>query len=146
MSPARLAARATAMLGPIAGPVAVACPGTPRLARALAGRVRPALAGESAAGAVVAFLGVPARPAERQALLAGLGRRLVQGAPLVLVDHSQPRAWWRRLLGRAALAARGLGPARARYPAARELAALGFTVDRLRLAAGERIQLVAARR
>jgi hypothetical protein len=34
----------------------------------------------------------------------------------------------------------------ARCPAARELAALGFAIERLRLAAGERVQLVAARR
>jgi hypothetical protein len=41
---------------------------------------------------------------------------------------------------------RGLRPSRARYPAARELAALGFAVERLRLACGERVQLVVARR
>jgi hypothetical protein len=54
--------------------------------------------------------------------------------------------WLRRLAAHAALAARGLGTARARCPAARELAALGFAIERLRLAAGERVQLVAARR
>ena len=37
-------------------------------------------------------------------------------------------------------------PARARYPAAQEAQAAGFEVARLRLADGERIQLVMARR
>jgi hypothetical protein len=64
----------------------------------------------------------------------------------VLVDHNQPRRLWRRLIGIATLAASGFAPARARYPAARELAVLGFLIERLRLACGERVQIVAARR
>jgi len=67
-------------------------------------------------------------------------------APVVLLDHGQPRALWRRVVGAAVLALRGLGPARARYPAARELAALGFAVERMCLACGERVQIVLARR
>lgn len=144
MIAARLAARCLALLGPVAGPVAIAAPRAPRLAAALAGRLGAAAA-ETPAAAVVVFLNSPARPHERQALLAELRRRLVPGAPLVLVDHSQPRARWRRLGARIGLALVGLPPARARYPAARELAALGFAVERLRLACGERVQLVAAR-
>ena len=77
MRPARLAARAVALLGPLAGPVLVTCPWAPRLAAALALR---------------------------------------------------------------------LPPARARYPAARELGALGLAVERLWLDGGERVQLVRARR
>jgi hypothetical protein len=141
---AGLAARAVELLGPVAGPVAIICP--PRLAAALAARLPPAADGEPPAGAVVVFLGVRARPAERQGLLRALQRRLRAGAPLLLLDHNQPRAAWRRPLALALLARAGLGPARARYPAARELAALGFTVERLGLACGERVQLVLARR
>jgi hypothetical protein len=143
---ARLARHAVSLLGPVHGPVLVVAPGARRLAGALAGRVRPPAAGEPAAAAVVAFLGARARPGARQATLREVEGRLGIGAPLVLLDHNQPRAWWRRALGAAALVARGLRPARARYPAARELAALGFTVEQLRLAGGERVQLVAARR
>jgi hypothetical protein len=68
------------------------------------------------------------------------------GGALVVVDHNQPRACWRRVVGTALLAARGIPPARARHPVAREVAAHGFAVERLRLAAGERVQLVLARR
>src|SRR5262249_52340379 len=76
------------------------------------------------------FRGAPAPPADRQAVLAGLGRRLAAGAPVVLLDDNQPRVWLRGLAAHAALAARGLGTARARCPAARELAALGFAIER----------------
>ena len=65
---------------------------------------------------------------------------------LLRSDHNQPRVLWRRGLGIVVLAAARFPPSRARYPAARELAALGFAVERLRLACGERVQLVLARR
>ena len=146
MSPARLAARALGLLGPVTGPVAVVAPRAPRLAAALAARAPLATDGAPAAAAIVSFLGAPAHPADRQAALSALARRLPAGAPLVLVDHNQPRVFWRRGLGILALAAAGSAPSRARYPAARELAALGFAVERLRLACGERVQLVVARR
>jgi hypothetical protein len=117
-----------------------------RLAAALAAQTPVAGEADAPAGAIVVFLGQRAHPAARQAALRILQRRLPAGAPLVLVDHNQPRARWRRALATIRLAVRGLGPARARYPAARELAALGFAVEQLRLACGERVQLVAARR
>ena len=144
MSGARLAAHAVRLLGPVAGPVAIAAP--PRLGAHLGAQLAAAGDGDVPAAAVVAFLGSRPRPAARQALLAALRNRLPPGAPLVLLDHSQPRALWRRTVGALVLAVRGLGPSRARYPAARELAALGFAVERLRLACGERVQLVVARR
>ena len=146
MSAARLAAQCLALLGPVHGPVAVLGPGTARLRAAVAGALPAAQDGDVPAGAVVVFLGAAVPPAERQAELRGLERRLRSGAPLVLVDHNQPRAGWRRVPAWLRLALAGLGPARARYPAARELAALGFAVERLRLARGERVQLVLARR
>ena len=144
MSAARLAARALEVLGAVDGPVVVACP--PRLAAAVAARCRVARPDGTGAGAVVAFLGEAARPEARQTLLRDLARRLAPGAPLVLLDHNQPRAWWRRLAGALLLIGRGLAPGRARYPAARELAALGFGVELLRLTRGERVQVVRARR
>ena len=140
-----LAARCLTLLGPFDGPLALAGPGAVRLASALPDGVPRAGAGQRPAAALVTFLGAPAAPAARQAVLAELRGRLAPGAPLLVVDHNQPRQWWRRGLGAAVLLARGLPPARARYPAARELAALGLVVERLRLARGERIQLVAAR-
>ena len=146
MSPARLAAQARALLGPLGGPVAIVAPGAPRLAAALAAALPTTADPAAAAAAVVAFLGVPAGPAERQALLRGLTTRLPAGARLVLLDHNQPRRWWQRLVGTVRLTANGLGAARARYPAARELAALGLGVEQLRLACGECVQLVVARR
>ena len=146
MRPARLAARALALLGPVTGPVAVVAPPAGRLAAALAAATAIASDGALPAAGIVSFLGAPAHPADRQAALRALARRLPAGAPLVLVDHNQPRVLWRRGLGIVALAAARLAPSRARYPAARELAALGFTVERLRLACGERVQLVLARR
>jgi len=144
VSAARLAARALELLGPVEGPVVVACPA--RLVGAIAAQRAVAPDGGVRNGAIVAFLGAAASPTERQVILRTIERRLAEGAPLVLLDHNQPRAWWRRLAGMVLLAGRGLGPGRARYPAARELAALGFAVERLRLACGERVQLVRARR
>lgn len=146
MTAARLAARCVDLLGPVAGPVAVVAPRAPALADALAARLTVAAGTATAAAAVVAFLRMPARPAERQRTLRDLQARLDTHAPLVLVDHNQPRRPWRRVLATLALAAARLGAARGRYPAARELAALGFRIDCLALDAGERIQLVLARR
>ena len=145
MSAARLAARCLELLGPVAGPIAVVGPADSRLAAAVRKGVRAARDGERPAGAVVVFLGAPARPAERQSALRTLARALAPGAALLLVDHNQPRAWWRRGVSLPRLFVARLEAARARYPAARELAAIGFTVECLRLACGERVQLVLAR-
>ena len=146
MSAARLAARCIELLGPITGPVAVVAPRAASLRAALAARLAVASGTAAPAAAVVAFLGAPARPADRQRTLRDLQVRLAGDAPLVLVDHNQPRALWRRALATLALVGTGLGAARGRYPAARELAALGFRVERLALGIGERVQLVLARR
>jgi len=144
VSAARLAARCLELLGPVVGPVAVVAPRAARLRAALTARVAPAAGAPVAA--VVAFLGAPARPADRQRALRELQTRLPADAAVVLVDHNQPRAAWRRVLASLVLVVTGLGAARGRYPAARELAALGFRIERLTLAAGERVQLVRARR
>ena len=163
MSGARLAAHAVRLLGPVEGPVAIAVP--PRLGAHLGTHLLPgdaalALAGEerdeTAVAAIRARYHLDRPVVVQYAIWMGkvlrgdlgesLRNRLPVGAPIVLLDHSQPRAPWRRAIGALHLAARGLWPSRARYPAARELAALGFTVERLRLACGERAQLVVARR
>jgi len=141
----RIAARCLGLLGPVAGPVTVVSPGAPALEAALAARLPERTRDGLPAAAIVVFVGVPARPDERQRTLRDLQRRLPAGAPILLVDHNQPRAWWRRALATPSVARPGLGLARARYPAARELAALGFRVERLRLGPGERTQLILAR-
>ena len=146
MTRARLARRALELLGPVEGPVAVLAPRAPGLGAALRARVRLAAAGDSPAAAVVAFLGSPARPDERQRTLREIWHRLTEGSPLVLVDHAQPRTAGRRAVSALRLRLSGFPPSRGRYPAARELAALGFAIERLRLACGERVQLVVARR
>jgi hypothetical protein len=146
VSAARLAAHCLALLDAPGGPIAVACPRAPRLRSALAAAAPLAGEGDAPVAAVVAFLGAAAAPEERQAALRAVGNRLASGSRLVLVDHNQPRSAWRRAMALLPLAAAGLSPARARYPAARELAILGFLVERLRLTRGERVQLISARR
>ena len=138
---------ALALLGPLDGPVVVAEPGAWWGARVrLAGLRTADLIEPSAAAALVSFIGARTPAALRVRTLDALRARLPVGAPLVLIDHNQPRQWWRRPLGWLQLAARGLPPSRARYPAARELDASGFRVESLRLAEGERLQVVLARR
>ena len=83
-------------------------------------------------------------PGARQAALARL-RAAARGRCAARAGRPQPaaRAGAARLRAwRAAPRSPACRPARARYPAARELAALGFDVERLRLACGERVQLV----
>jgi hypothetical protein len=138
---------ALALLGPLRGPVVVAEPGATWAGWARGAGLRVADLGEPAvAGALVSFVGAHTPPALRRSTLEAVRVRLAAGAPLVLVDHNQPRQWWRRPLAALLLAMRGLPPARGRYPAARELDGAGFRVECLRLAAGERVQVVLARR
>ena len=141
-----VAATCATLLAGVDGPVRVDGPGGAALAPALAPRLRVVGGGAPAAAAVVSFLGAPVVAAQRAALLDAVRAALPAGAPLVVVDHNQPRTWARRLIGAALLVARGMAPSRARHPTARELAGRGFAVERLRLAAGERVQLVVARR
>ncbi|HXJ32499.1 MAG TPA: hypothetical protein VMS22_00545 [Candidatus Eisenbacteria bacterium] len=138
---ARVAAQALELLGPIDGPMVVVGGGA-----TLSSRLPAARDGEAAAAAICSFLGEPADAAARGRCLDAIAARLVPGAPLVVVDHNQPRAWWPRVLACVPLALRGLGPSRARHPVAREVRDHGFTIERLRFAAGERVQLVLARR
>jgi hypothetical protein len=143
VSPPRLAAHVVRLLGPLDGPVAVV--GDPGFVRAV-GRLVPLAADGAAAAAVVSFVGAPVDAAARRSQLRALSERLPPGTPLALVDHNQPRASWRRVVGTLCLAIRALPPSRARHPAARELQDVGFRVERLRLTAGERLQVVVARR
>jgi hypothetical protein len=99
----------------------------------------------SVEGAVVSFLGQGADPAARRETLAALRARLGPAGRLVVVDHNQPRRWLPRVIALPWLWRHRLAPERARYPTAREIAANGFMVEALRLAAGERVQLVVAR-
>jgi hypothetical protein len=135
-----------ALLGPQDGPVVVAAPSAWWSARLRVAGLRVAELTEPGAAAVVSFVGARTPAELRRRTLEAVGARLGAGAPLVLVDHNQPRQWWRRPLAALLLALRGLPPSRGRYPAARELDAAGFRVERLELAAGERVQAVLARR
>ena len=141
MTRRRLVAQATALLGD-AKPIVV----EPAAWAALVAPARSTVGGDGGAGGLVSFLGERLDRGARLARLDALAARLPAGAPLVVVDHNQPRTWWRRALGAVALAARGLGPARARHLVAREVHGQGFAVERLELACGERVQLVLARR
>jgi hypothetical protein len=141
---ARLAARCVELLDGVAGPIAVSAP--PAVIDAIAARVAVAGEDETIAGAVCVLLGEAVDEAARAKKWTTLAARLAVDAPLVVVDHNQPRTAWRRLVGAVALALAGQGPARARHPTAREVHAHGFTIDCLRLDDGERVQLVRARR
>jgi hypothetical protein len=135
------------LLGPLDGPVVVAEPGAWWAARIrLAGLRTADLVEPKAAAALVSFVGARTSPEMRRRTLDALRARLPAGAPLVLVDHNQPRQWWRRAFAALLLVGRGLPPSRGRYPAARELDGAGFQVESLRLADGERVQVVLGRR
>ena len=101
---------------------------------------------DAATAALVTFTGERGDPDARRRRLAHVRERLGPGAPLLVIDHNQPRQWWWRPIAAVQLAARGMAPGRGRYPSAREVDAAGFRVQRLRLAAGERLQLVLALR
>jgi hypothetical protein len=101
---------------------------------------------DAPAAALVDFTGERGDGAARRRQLGAVHARLRPGAPVLLLDHNQPRQWWRRPVAAVLLVARGLRPGRGRHPAARELDAAGFCVQQLRLTAGERLQLVLARR
>ena len=136
-----------ALLEDAAGPVLVVGRDAGRWQAVLRASGRP-VAGptDAATAALVTFTGERGDPDVRRRRLAQVRARLDPGAPLLLIDHNQPRQWWRRPVAAALLAVRGLPPARGRYPVARELDAAGFCVRRLALEAGERVQLVLARR
>jgi SAM-dependent methyltransferase len=98
------------------------------------------------------FLGDRSPPPVRRALLAELVRVLVPAGTLVVVDHNLPRRRLAAIVAAVAMSPRppGATPAaawrRLAYPVAREAHAAGFVVDWLRLAAGERVQIISARR
>ena len=144
MTAARLAARCVELLDGVGGPIAVSAP--PDVVAALAARMAVARDDGPISGAVCVLLGARIDEPARVAAWDALAARLASGAPVVVVDHNQPRTLARRALGMLVLAARGLPPERARHPVAREVNAHGFTIDRLRLEDGERVQLILARR
>lgn len=103
----------------------------------------------SIAALTVSFLGAEGHA--HAVLLGELARVCAPGGVLIAVDHNRPR---RRMAALVAVAARpcpiGPNPAarwrRLAHPTARQVWAAGFTIERLRLAAGERVQVVFARR
>jgi len=100
---------------------------------------------------VVWMVGRRAPSEERGRVLAELASRFAPKGRLIVVDHNRPR---RLPAALAALAGPpwvpGWSPAgrwhRLAHPTAREVQAAGFRVDRLRLVAGERVQVVVATR
>jgi hypothetical protein len=100
---------------------------------------------------VLSLVGHAAPEAERARAWQELSGAVAKGEAVAVVDHNRPRRPW------AAVGAlvtspwvRGLTPAarwrRLAHPTARELQRAGFTVDALRFAAGERVQIVLATR
>ena len=90
-----LAARCLALLEPFDGRIAVVGPHADRVSAALPRGTQVANPDEPPAAAIVTFLGARDGPAARQACLGRLRSSLARGAPLVLIDHNQPRAWSR---------------------------------------------------
>jgi hypothetical protein len=101
--------------------------------------------------AVSSFVARSPSPAARSTELADAARGLAADGTLVVMDHNRPR---RRLMALLALLRSpripGIAPRgrwrRPAYPTAREVQTVGFRVERLRLVAGERVQIVFARR
>ncbi len=99
----------------------------------------------------VSFLGERTESRLRHGFVAELARVLAPAGTLLVVDHNRPR-WRLAAIAAVAMSPRppGATPAaagrRLAYPVAREAHAAGFVVDRLRLAAGERVQVISARR
>jgi len=109
------------------------------------------LADGSVASLTLWLLGERGDAAMRAALFAEAARVCAPDGVLVAVDHNRPRRPAAALLAFVAPpqppgATPGSRWRRLAYPTAREAQAAGFTVERLRLAAGERVQIVWARR
>jgi len=109
------------------------------------------VADQSIVWIAASFLYDASPPATRRTLLAELVRVLAPAEILVVVDHNRPRS---QLAAAVAVVRsprpRGATPAarwaRLAYPAAREVHAAGLVVERIRLAADERVQVITARR
>ncbi len=104
-----------------------------------------------AAAVAVSLVGRATDVEERHGVFTGIAAALAPGAALVVVDHNRPRtvpaAAWAVV---ASPRVPGWTPARRwrrlAQPTAREVQAAGFRVERLRLVAGERVQVIVARR
>jgi hypothetical protein len=103
---------------------------------------------DAALEAAVVWLVATRMPnAGRRLMLAELHRTLRIGGTLVVVDHNRPRSRWGRLRNFLWCILHGVGPSsRPAYPVAQEVQAAGFAAVSLRLAYGERIQIVRAAR
>ncbi len=108
------------------------------------------LAAGTIGSAALSLVGDASSAETRRRILADVLEAVRPGGVVAVVDHNRPR---RTLQAAAALLRRprvpGVTPAarwrRAARSVARELQAAGATVERLRLAAGERLQIVVAR-
>lgn len=100
---------------------------------------------------VLSAVGRTLPPEDRASALRNLVGALPPGSVVVVVDHNRPRRRGAALgaIGRSPWVP-GWSPAarwrRLAYPTARELQDAGFRVERLRLVAGERVQIVVSTR
>ena len=130
-------------------------------ARLAAGRIRPTTPSPLADGRLpcadatqpailVSFVGGASTSETREQLLAEVRRVLAPGGRLLVLDHNRPRG---RLAALGAVITAPVPPGaslaarwrRLSYTTAREAQARGLVVEALRLAVGERVQLVVAR-
>jgi hypothetical protein len=106
-----------------------------------------ALTGTCCDAAVLWMLGVRAVGEGRRRVLGELLTAIRPGGMIVVVDHNRPRRRWQRTRNRLWCLLRGIiRDARVSYPTAREVRAAGFEDVTLRLAFGERVQIVCGRR
>jgi hypothetical protein len=138
---------ALALLGPLDGPVVVAEPGAWWAARVRVAGLRTAdLVEPTAAAALVSFVGARTPPALRRPHARRVARAAPVGAPLVLVDHNQPRQWWRRPLACCCCAVARLAPSGRGIPRRASSTHPAFGSSNCGWRDGERVQVVLARR
>jgi hypothetical protein len=100
---------------------------------------------------ILSAVGHPAADEERRRVLREVAEGLAGEGGVVVVDHNRPRRLVDALAAVAgAPSVPGWSPAarwrRLAYPTARAVQGAGFRVERLRLVAGERVQIVVATR
>lgn len=97
----------------------------------------------------VSLVGLDPAPDERQRVFASLATALSPGRVLIVADHNRPRRFVDALVAVVASPRVPGSTLRERWkrlgrPTAREVQGAGFRVEKLRLAAGERVQIVVA--
>ena len=99
----------------------------------------------------VSLIGLDPAPDERRRVFASLAAALNPGRVLIVADHNRPRRLTDALVAVVAAPRVPGSTPRERWkrlgrPTAREVQTAGFRVEKLRLVAGERVQIVVATR